>query len=322
MTDVAVEGLRALCLALDLPAEQAAPVAAIRVGGPCPPSLAPRLQRGKAIIVRGGHDLTGRPLAPLDLSSVRRFAADCGLTDFAVTATGSPVLADHELQVAAAIADEVPGARITLSYEYGRCGLREREQWAIGNAALCPYAAHLADQAARRFPHLPLYFCRTDDGLVSAHYFRRYPLSCAEGATAALHRGLQALTDRQALTDQQTLTDRQTLPGQRSPHELGAPLRVQRGALHGTAWPTPEQAAAFGAPLTAPMAAVERIVRARGTAELDNAVADAQDEALARVISAGAAPGSAHIAATAVNPLSYLPDGLYRLRISARGATP
>ena len=42
-----------------------------------------------------------------------------------------------------------PGARITLSYEYGRAGLREREQWAIANAALCPGASHLADHATR-----------------------------------------------------------------------------------------------------------------------------------------------------------------------------
>jgi len=64
---------------------------------------------------------------------------------------------------------------------------------------------------------------------------------------------------------------------------------------------------------------VERIVQARGRAELERVLQDARDEALTRVVSAGAAPGSAEIAETTVNPLSYLPDGLYRVRVTADG---
>ncbi|MFI6478775.1 hypothetical protein ACIBH1_12645 [Nonomuraea sp. NPDC050663] len=302
-------GLKAVCLAVDLPPGHGAPVAAVRIGGPCPPALAPRLGIGHttatgsvATIVRGGHDLTGRPLAPLDLPALRHFALTCGLRDFAVTATGSPVLADHELQAAAAIADEVPGARITLSYEYGRAGLREREQWAIANAALCPAASRLADHVTRLLHGLPLYLARTGDGLVSAHYFRRYPLTCAEGATTSLSHAQQALDHRTAPT---TPGAGRTTPGDASRTTL-----------------TPAQCAAYGATLAVPMAGVERIVRARGTAELDRAVGDAQDEALTRVLSAGAVPGSARVSSVAVNPLSYLPDGLFRLRVRAEGATP
>ncbi|NUT43915.1 MAG: hypothetical protein HOV86_28365, partial [Thermoactinospora sp.] len=89
-------GLKAVCLAVDLTpghGTPVAPVAAVRIGGPCPPALAPRLGIGHttapgsvATIVRGGHDLTGRPLAPLDLQALRHFALTCGLRDFAVTA--------------------------------------------------------------------------------------------------------------------------------------------------------------------------------------------------------------------------------------------
>ncbi|GAA4099963.1 hypothetical protein [Nonomuraea soli] len=306
-------GLKALCLAVDLPPGHGAPVAAVRIAGPCPPALAPRLDIGHttapgstATIIRGGHDLTGRPLAPLDLPALRRFARTCGLRDFAVTATGSPVLADHELQAAAAIADEVPGARITLSYEYGRAGLREREQWAIANAALCPGASHLADHLVRLLPGLPLYVARTGEGLVSAHYFRRYPLTCAEGATTSLHRAQTALAHRAAPAS----------PRDASRTALTSPGDASRTALAGA------HLAAYGATLAVPMAGVERIVRARGTAELDRAVSDAQDEALTRVLSAGAVPGSARVSSVAVNPLSYLPDGLFRLRVRAEGATP
>ncbi|MFB4283576.1 hypothetical protein ACBJ59_50320 [Nonomuraea sp. MTCD27] len=267
------------CVAVDLGGVRTAPVAAVRVGGPCPEALRPVVGSGVATIVRGGHSVTGRPLAPLDTEAVRRFAATCGLTDFAVTATGSPMLTDHELAVAAIIAAEVPEARITLSYEFGHPGLREREAEAIRNAALGPEAGRIADEVAREVPGVPAYFARSGSGLVAAHYFRRYPLACDLGAAASMARG------------------RPVLGGE-----------VSDGV-----------AAAYGASLGQPEAQVERIVQARGRAELDRVLQDARDEALARVVSAGAAPGSARIEETTVNPLSYLPDGLYRVRVTAGG---
>ncbi|MEV4066589.1 hypothetical protein [Nonomuraea dietziae] len=320
--------VRAVCVAVDLDDVPAAPVAAIRVGGPCPPALGPQVThpRGLATIVRGGHSLTRRPLAPLDAAAVRAFAAGCGLADFAVTATGSPVLADHELAVAELIAAEVPGARITLSYEFGRPGLRERERQAMLNAALRPEAERLADAAASWLEGIPLYFARSGEGLVSAHYFRRYPLICREGATAAALRGSHALPGPHS--------GRAVSPGPTGKTEAAPPGLADRGrgsaavspgsvagAGEGGDFP-PDVAAAFGAALAGPLAEVERIVQARGRAELDRALADARDEALTRVVSAGAAPGSARIGEVTVNPLSYLPDGLYRVRVTAAGTTP
>ncbi|MFC7108968.1 hypothetical protein ACFQQB_56355 [Nonomuraea rubra] len=177
------------CVAVDLGGVRTAPVAAIRVGGPCPEALGPVVGSGAATIVRGGHSVTGRRLAPLDTEAVRRFAATCGLVDFAVTATGSPILADHELEVAAIVAAEVPRARITLSYEFGYPGLREREADAIRNAALGPEAGRIADEVARELPGVPAYFARSGGGLVSAHYFRRFPLTCDRGRRRAWRGG-------------------------------------------------------------------------------------------------------------------------------------
>ncbi|MEU8360141.1 hypothetical protein AB0C27_29430 [Nonomuraea sp. NPDC048882] len=277
-------------VAVDLTEAPLAAVAAVRVGGPCPEALRPAVGSGAATIVRGGHSVTGRPLAPLDTEAVRRFAGTCGLMDFAVTATGSPMLTDHELAVAAIIAAEVPGARITLSYEFGHPGLREREAEAIRNAALGPAAGRIADEVAGELPGVPAYFARSDSGVVSAHYFRRYPLACDLGATTSLARGRTALEQ-----------------------------------LRSGGWEVPDGvvpdgvAAAYGAALGRPRAYVERIVQARGRAELDRALQDARDEALTRAVSAGAAPGAATITETTVNPLSYLPDGLYRVRVTADG---
>lgn len=318
--------VRAACVAVDLDDVHAAPVAAIRVGGPCPPALGPQVThpRGPATIVRGGHSLTRRPLAPLDAAAVRAFAAGCGLADFAVTATGSPVLADHELAVAELIAAEVPGARITLSYEFGRPGLRERERQAMLNAALRPEAERLADAAASWLEGIPLYFARSGEGLVSAHYFRRYPLICREGATAAALHGAHALPgphSGRAVSPGPTGKAAPPGPADRGRGSAAVSPGSVAGAGEGGGFP-PDVAAAFGAALAGPLAEVERIVQARGRAELDRALADARDEALTRVVSAGAAPGSARIGEVTVNPLSYLPDGLYRVRVTAAGTTP
>lgn len=261
-----------VCVAVDLAGASLAPVAAVRVGGDCLPAWAPPATGdGAATVVRGGHSVTGRRIADLDVDAVRRFAGTCGLTDFAVTATGAPVSAEHELAAAEAIAGEVPGARITLSYEFGHPGLRERERETVRNAALVPAAVRISDELSAAFPGLPVFVARTDEGCVSAHYFRRFPIVCVGGVAASAARGVTA---------------------------------------------------AHGATLTAPTAAVVRIVQARGATELDAVLADAKDEALARVLSAGAAPDSVRIGATTVNPLSYLPDGMYLVQVTAVGDLP
>ncbi|NJP88557.1 hypothetical protein HCN51_03640 [Nonomuraea sp. FMUSA5-5] len=306
------------CVAADLGGVRPAAVAAIRVGGPCPEALRPVVEPGVATIVRGGHSVTGRPLAPLDTEAVRRFAATCGLADFAVTATGSPMLADHELEVAAIVAAEVPQARITLSYEFGYPGLREREADAIRNAALGPEAGRIADDVARELPGVPAYFARSGGGLVSAHYFRRFPLTCDRGAVASLARGRAALRERAGADAGAGAAS----GGGVASGGGGASGAVTDGggdAGPGLAEVPDGVAAAYGAALGRPEAHVERIVLARGRAELDRVLRDARDEALTRVVSAGAAPGSAAIDEITVNPLSYLPDGLYRVRVTAGG---
>jgi hypothetical protein len=339
---------RVAAVAVDLDGVRRAPVAAIRVAGPCPPGLGPMVGwpegSGVATVVRGGHSLTGRPIAELDTDAVARFAAECGLTDFAVTATGSPVLSHHELAVAEIIADEVPGARITLSYEFGRTGLRERENSAILNAALGPQAAVIADKVAGDLPGMSVFFARTGTGLVSAHYFRRYPMTCYMGAFTCALRGGAALAgldetavqERGAVVRTGLVTGGTPRIGDRCdtlvPLSVRLPLIVPASEgiavghfAHqaGPGWQVPEQAklaVAYGATLARPTVEVERIVQARGRAELDRELDATRDEALTRAVSAGAAPGSARVVTTTVNPLSYLPDGLFRIELMAEGA--
>ncbi|WP_371778468.1 hypothetical protein [Streptosporangium subroseum] len=339
---------RGAAVAVDLDGVRRAPVAVIRVASPCPPGLGPLVgwpeDSGVGTVVRGGHSLTGRPITELDTDAVARFAAECGLTDFAVTATGSPILPHHELAVAEIIADEVPGARITLSYEFGRAGLRERENSAILNAALGPHAARIADRVAQDLPGASVFFARSGAGLVSAHYFRRYPLICYLGAFTCALRGGAALAGRDDTAVQERGAVVRTglvtggMPRIGDRRDMIVPLNVRLplvvSASEGVAvgpyarqagpgWQVPEQAelaVAYGAALARPTVDVERIVQARGRAELDRALDVARDEALTRAVSAGAAPGSARVTDTIVNPLSYLPDGLFRVVVTAEGA--
>ncbi|MFB6779047.1 hypothetical protein ACFCX0_16870 [Streptomyces sp. NPDC056352] len=85
-------------------------------------------------------------------------------------------------------------------------------------------------------------------------------------------------------------------------------------------------AAAYGAARADTRVELEQVVVAPGRAELDRLIGLARDQALARVVSAGAAPGGARVARAVHTPVSYLPGGVHRIRVRAvgppAGATP
>ncbi|MFB7592457.1 hydantoinase/oxoprolinase family protein [Streptomyces sp. NPDC056169] len=184
------------------------PVAVLRIAPSCHPALAPLADWPEAAraavgamtaVVGGGSAVTGRPLAPLDRAAVSAFAArarDAGLSVFAVCAAGAPARPEPELEAAAVLAAAVPGATLSLSYEIGSAGLRERENATVVNAALGGWAEELvADcRTALRSAGVsaPLFFARDDGGLVSAEYFRRHPVIATAPAAACGARGALA----------------------------------------------------------------------------------------------------------------------------------
>jgi len=123
-------------------------VGALRIGLPASASLPPfidwpddlaTLVRGQVHMVAGGHEYDGRPIVPLDLAAIRdaaRRMADAGLTSVGVTSVFSPLTAECEQEAARILAEEMPGAAITLSHELGRIGLLERENVTLLNACL------------------------------------------------------------------------------------------------------------------------------------------------------------------------------------------
>ncbi len=189
------------------------PTAVLRIGLPATSALRPFVDwpqdlvqaiGGVSYLVHGGYEFDGRPIAPLDDGEIREAARkirDQAITCVGISSVFSPVNPDQEQHAAALVAEEIPGARISLSHEIGRIGLLERENAAAMNACL----AHLAERIVTSFRDAlqglgiaaPFFISQNDGTLMSAEFVAKYPvLTFASGPTnsmrgAALLSGLK-----------------------------------------------------------------------------------------------------------------------------------
>ncbi|MBN8941351.1 MAG: hydantoinase/oxoprolinase family protein [Rhizobiales bacterium] len=178
-------------------------VAALRVGLPANAGLPPFIDwprdlaevvRGQVFMVAGGHEYDGRPLVPLDRTAIRdaaRRIADSGITSIAVTSVFSPLRSENEAEAAQILAEETPGATITLSHELGRIGLLERENVALLNACLQALArkttAAFVDALRQSGIDAPLYLTQNDGTIMHGSVAERYPVYCfASGPTNSM----------------------------------------------------------------------------------------------------------------------------------------
>ncbi|ABK05021.1 N-methylhydantoinase A/acetone carboxylase beta subunit-like protein [Arthrobacter sp. FB24] len=121
--------------------------------------------------VRGGHDLRGRPLAPLDLKA---FLVELpsilsgGLRNVAITAVGSTASPEHETRIADAILSNNSDMRISISSDFYSSVFRDRDYTAVLNSALMEsgegLAAMLEEAGQRHFPSATLSYARNDGG--------------------------------------------------------------------------------------------------------------------------------------------------------------
>jgi N-methylhydantoinase A/oxoprolinase/acetone carboxylase beta subunit len=178
-------------------------VAAIRIGLPTGASLPPfcdwppdlaALARGAVFMLEGGHDYDGRPIMPFDESGMRdaaRQIRDSGLRAVAIAAVFSPLDPSHEERARTILAEECPGAAVTLSHHLGRIGLLERENAALLNAALSDLArvtiAGFREAIAASHIEAPLYLTQNDGTVMSAETAMALPvMSFASGATNSM----------------------------------------------------------------------------------------------------------------------------------------
>ena len=178
-------------------------VAAIRIGLPAAATLPPfvdwppdlrDLVRGPVFMVRGGYEVDGRPIVPLDREAVREAARairDSNVRSVAICSVFSPLNAAAEEEAAAMIREIVPCAAVTCSHDLGRIGLLARENVTLLNASLVGLAARttraFAEGLARSGLAARLFVTQNDGTVMAADYAERFPvLSFASGPTNSL----------------------------------------------------------------------------------------------------------------------------------------
>ena len=187
-----------------------APTAAIRIGLPAGRGLPPMLDWPDDIaeavgrhyfMLSGGFLYDGRPMAALDDTEIDAAIAEIGkrgLKNVAIASAFSPVNRDPEEYVASKVRAAIPDVQLSLSHQFGRLGLVERENATILNATLLPLAETVVNSflgaIGRRGLTCPIFISQNDGTLMSADFVRQFPaLTFASGPTNSL-RGACRLT--------------------------------------------------------------------------------------------------------------------------------
>jgi len=185
-------------------------MAAIRIGLPSGRGMPPMIDwpddmreaiNANVHMMHGGYLYDGHPLSDLredEISDVIKSLKAEGITNIAISSAFSPMNSEPEIIVSKAIRDAIPDARITPSYQFGRLGLMERENAAIMNAALRPFAGKVVDAflaaLKKRGLNCPAFISQNDGTLMSSEFVRRFPaLTFSSGPTNSL-RGAFKLT--------------------------------------------------------------------------------------------------------------------------------
>jgi N-methylhydantoinase A/oxoprolinase/acetone carboxylase beta subunit len=190
-TNAVVERRRlsqAACIRLGLPATAALPPMV-----DWPPDLRETIGN-HWYLAHGGFEFDGRPITPFDANEVRGIARqirDQGIQSIAISSVFSPVDQSHEHEAAQIVADEIPGAHISISSEIGRIGLLERENAAIMNACLRDLAITIVHSFRQSLHEMridaPFYISQNDGTLMSADYAEKYPVfTFASGPTNSM----------------------------------------------------------------------------------------------------------------------------------------
>ena len=185
-------------------------IAVIRIGLPSGRGMPPMVDWPQDMIdavgaeiymLHGGYLYDGWPVADMRDDEVNAAVSDIKRKDIkniAIASAFSPMNNTPETQVAEKIRAAIPDARITLSHSFGRLGLMERENAAIMNTTLLPFANNVVNSflgaLVKRGLTCPAFISQNDGTLMNADFVRAYPaLTFASGPTNSL-RGAYKLT--------------------------------------------------------------------------------------------------------------------------------
>ncbi len=178
-------------------------VAAVRICLPASASLAPFIDwpddladkvRGDIVMLQGGHEYDGRPIAPFDETGMRDAAkriGDAGYTAVGVTSVFSPLTSALEDQAAAILAEECPDIAVTCSSSLGRIGLLERENATLLNASLQDLSKKTTAAFTKAIEtsgiSAQLYLTQNDGTVMLADVAEKFPVfSFASGPTNSM----------------------------------------------------------------------------------------------------------------------------------------
>ncbi|GGX73122.1 hydantoinase [Litorimonas cladophorae] len=184
--------------------------AVIRIGLPSGRGMPPMVDWPQDMIdaidaevymLHGGYLYNGWPVADMRDDEVNAAVSDIqrkGIKNVSIASAFSPMNNTPETQVAEKVRAAIPDARITLSHSFGRLGLMERENAAIMNTTLLPFADRVVTSflgaLAQRGLTCPAFISQNDGTLMNADFVRAYPaLTFASGPTNSL-RGAYKLT--------------------------------------------------------------------------------------------------------------------------------
>ena len=179
------------------------PIGVIRIGYPATTAVPPLYgwpdellsQVGRnGRIVPGGYEHDGTPVSPFDDQAVAQAAREfrnAGLRSIAISCVFSPINAEQERRAADVVRNEHPDAAVSLSSEFGRLGLLERENAAAINACLSDMAAHVVHSFGHALRDLqiraPFFISQNDGTLMTAAYASRHPvMTFASGPTNSM----------------------------------------------------------------------------------------------------------------------------------------
>lgn len=185
-------------------------IAIIRIGLPSGRGMPPMVDWPSDIkdafgsdiyMLHGGYLYDGWPIADMRDAEINAAVSDIarkGIKNIAIASAFSPMNSAPETKVADAIRNAIPDARITLSHQFGRLGLMERENAAIMNTTLLPFADKVVSAFLKalsdRNLNCPAFISQNDGTLMSADFVRAFPaLTFASGPTNSL-RGAYKLT--------------------------------------------------------------------------------------------------------------------------------
>lgn len=192
--------------------KQLAEVAAVRLAMPSGAELPPMTDWPKDIaqaigqhsfMVKGGYLYDGNPLGAIDDDEIAALIAQLkqkALHNIAISAAFSPMNPDQEIMLGEQISKAIPHANITLSHRIGSLGILERENAAILNASLKPFADKVVEAFKQALISVnltcPMFISQNDGTLMNADFVKHYPaLTFASGPTNSL-RGAFKLTGK------------------------------------------------------------------------------------------------------------------------------